>query len=150
MQQRIGITGSRKGTTPRQLFRFHIILLNISKQNIISELHHGDCVGFDEEAHKLVELNHKNINIHIHPPSYHKHRAFCETDDKFMHKEKPFLIRNKDIVNVTDILIAGPNSRKGKLRSGTWSTIRYALKKDKEIYIIYPDGAWEHKNALKE
>lgn len=55
-------------------------------------------------------------------------------------EEKPPLIRNKDIVNESDILIAAPNSFKELLGSGTWATVRYARKNNKKIYIIYLDG----------
>ena len=39
----------------------------------------------------------------------------------------PYLERNKNIVNAVDFIIAAPDGPE-KVRSGTWSTVRYAKK----------------------
>ena len=44
--------------------------------------------------------------------------------------------RNKDIVNSCDILIACPENDKEVIRSGTWSTIRYAKKINKTVLLF--------------
>jgi hypothetical protein len=48
------------------------------------------------------------------------------------------LERNHDIVDQTDFMIAAPFTESEVLRSGTWSTIRYARKQGKEVYIFTP------------
>jgi len=56
--------------------------------------------------------------------------------EKLYPPEAP-LKRNKKIVDDCDILIALPiNKNVEELRSGTWSTIRYAKSKGKKIIII--------------
>lgn len=36
---------------------------------------------------------------------------------------------------------AAPKDFKEELRSGTWATIRYAVKQQKRVIIIFPDGS---------
>ena len=57
-----------------------------------------------------------------------------------MREEKPYLDRNKDIVDETNILMACPNKAEEVQRSGTWSTVRYARKVGKAVLIVYPSG----------
>jgi hypothetical protein len=54
---------------------------------------------------------------------------------------KKYVERDHDIVDETDMMISFPPTNKEILRSGTWTTIRYARKKKKKLYIIYPDGS---------
>lgn len=70
--------------------------------------------------------------------------------------EKPPLIRNRDIVNAGELLIATPKLDVEEQRSGTWAAIRYARKIGKPIILIYPsivrfeppDHAWWAKVKL--
>ena len=55
-------------------------------------------------------------------------------------KPKDYLVRNKDIVDQSKILIACPETAYEKSRSGTWSTINYAKRKKRKILIIFPSG----------
>ena len=58
-----------------------------------------------------------------------------------MHVALPYTrAQHKQIVNVCDVLIAAPSGPE-KLRSGTWSTVRYARKLHKNITIVLPDGS---------
>lgn len=53
---------------------------------------------------------------------------------------KPYLVRNRDIVEETELLIAAPAKAVEHLQSGTWSTVRYARRFGRPISIIRPDG----------
>ena len=53
--------------------------------------------------------------------------------------KKP-LIRNRDIVRETAVLIATPEQTIEQLRSGTWATVRYARKMNRPTVLIFPDG----------
>ena len=117
---KIGMTGNRDGITKEAIITFE----NFLKKSKIDEAHHGDCVGADKMFHDV--LHNKKIKIIIHPPNDNKLRSFCKSE--FILPSKPYLDRNKDIVNDTNILIAFPSSEIELLRSGTWSTIRYARK----------------------
>ncbi len=71
-------------------------------------------------------------------------RNFSKGDET--RKPKPYLKRNHDIVDESDILIGFPSSEEERLRSGTWATVRYARKTGKRIYIIFPDGKVKQEN----
>jgi len=139
---KIGFTGTQSGMTLEQKKTVQRILLSfVEDENIfISEVHHGDCIGADENFHKIIKAydHFLGIAIHIHPPIKAIKRAFC--DGTVLHKEKSYLVRNHDIVDACNVMIATPGEREEQLRSGTWSTIRYAKKCDKALHIIYPDG----------
>jgi hypothetical protein len=127
----IGFTGTRLGMNEKQKSYLHNYLTSLTDAK---EFHHGDCIGADEQAHDIARG--LNINVYIHPPIVQFARAFKTGT---MYPAKSFIERNHDIVDSCDLLIATPNTRKEKLRSGTWATVRYARKQHKAIKIIYPD-----------
>ena len=131
---KIGFTGTQKGITESQKLK----LIEILVKNQPVYFHHGDCVGADANAHNIVKNHIRFYKIIIHPSIQKIKRTFCHGDD--CRNAKPCLERNKDIVDETDLLITCPKGFKEELRSGTWSTIRYAIKQRKKILIIYPDG----------
>lgn len=122
---KIGFTGTKQGMTKGQESELQKLL---PKERF--EFHHGDCIGADTQAHKIAQ----NAVIFIHPPKNPRFRGFNKSENIL--PEKDYLERNKDIVDATDYLIAAPKTRTEELRSGTWATIRYALKKNKEVHII--------------
>ena len=135
--KKIGFTGTRHGMTEKQKESTQKFIISEK----FSEIHHGDCIGSDKEMHEIItnyrEKEKKNIKIVGHPPKYNKYRANCKCDI-FLAKND-YLTRNHDIVDSTDILIATPETKE-RLHSGTWSTVRYARKKGKKIYIIHQNG----------
>jgi hypothetical protein len=122
---RIGFTGTQIGMTLLQQEEFVLFC----QENNIIEFHHGDCIGADEQAHNIVREFFPLVRIIIHPPINSSKRAFCKGDVLWTPKE--YLDRNKDIVNESDTVIAAPKENIEVLRSGTWSTIRYAKKANK-------------------
>lgn len=131
----VGITATRHGLTDLQS-----IMLSQALRNLEAHvLHHGDCVGGDHEADVIAQ--HMKIMRIAHPPNDPKLRAFCSAD--VILDEKPYLDRNKDIVNECEVLIALPQTAYEQQRSGTWSTVRYARQINKPHVIIYPDGSVE-------
>jgi len=127
-----GFTGTQAFMTRAQGKRLRELLAALR----IEALHHGDCVGADEQAHAVArELD---ISVLLHPPSIPNKRAFCRAD--YEYPEKPYLERNKDIVRCCDVLFATPKSFAEELRSGTWATIREARRQKKTCFIIWPDG----------
>ena len=126
----IGFTGTEQGMTELQ----KVSLSNYLKE-YKGDFHHGDCIGADEEAHQIaMELGYKIV---IHPPINSKKRAFCREGNILPKKE--YLIRNRDIVYSSDILIATPKERNEIMRSGVWSTIRFARMIGNKVKIIYPE-----------
>lgn len=128
---KIGFTGTRHGLSEEQKNQIKLIL---DKYDNIVVLH-GDCIGSDTDFHNLCRNENKNIKICILPPNNPTLRAFNSGD--LILPEKPYLERNSDIVENSDILIACPlDKNKEELRSGTWSTIRKAKKRGMMLYIL--------------
>ena len=128
---KIGFTGTQRGMTINQKNE----LINYFKLHRITFFHHGDCIGADAQAHEIAR--NFNIDIMIHPPKNKFKRSFCKNYYN-LYKPKEYIARNHDIVNNTDVLIACPKSVIEELRSGTWSTVRYARKKGKPVIIFNP------------
>ncbi len=107
----------------------------------LTELHHGDCVGADAQAHKIAKST--LARIVVHPPlSSSRLRSFCAGDES--RKPCAFLVRNSHIVKEgIDGLIAAPRESTEQLRSGTWSTIRKARRLGRRIFIVNPDGTFK-------
>lgn len=133
----IGFTGSQNGLREDQRY----VLIRTLRYLEFSEFHHGDCIGADDDAHTFFhlvnEIHNKNVKFVIHPPDNPSKRAFREGD--LILPAKPYLERNKDIVDASDLLIACPSGDE-VIRSGTWSTVRYARKMNKTIFVIMPNG----------
>lgn len=128
----LGFSGTQYGMTDLQREAF----LRVIDWREVAEFHHGDCIGADSDAHDIV-LDIGNIPIYIHPPILSGKRAFCNFA-KYRFEEKPYLARNKDIVDMCHLLVACPKGLKEELRSGTWATIRYAQKMGKPVVILAP------------
>lgn len=127
---KIGFTGTKEGMSQKQKDAFVAIL----QERCVKEFHHGDCLGADADAHNLVRQHFPDVYIVIHPPTYAYLQAHKEGD--YIHEPKPYLDRNKDIVNDTEYLIAAPKENEEVLRSGTWATIRQARRTNKPHSIL--------------
>lgn len=130
---RTGFTGTQRGMTAQQKVAVKRLFLTTKP----CEFHHGDCIGADADAHSIFRQL-RCGKVILHPPVYASKRAFCKADVSL--SPLPYLDRNKEIVINTDILIATPGETEEQLRSGTWSTIRFARKKGHPICIVFPDG----------
>lgn len=146
----IGFTGSREGLTAPQhqslvrLLDAFMAERGATTPDSVPQFHHGDCVGADALSGDAAHA--AGYEIHIHPPNMSGLRAYCSNRyPAKVYDVFPYLVRNKNIVDSTDILMATPNGPE-TTRSGTWSTVRYARKKSKEIWIVYPDGKVEKEN----
>jgi hypothetical protein len=143
---KLGFTGTRRGMSAFQLEALRHFLIGFrTTGGIAQEFHHGDCTGADAEAHDIArELG---IPIHIHPPTDTRLRARCALKslpayDIVTYNPKSYLERNHDIVDACDWLIAAPGGDKEVLRSGTWATIRYAMKQGKQVVQIPRHSPW--------
>jgi hypothetical protein len=151
----IGFTGTREGLTRAQ----DDVLDEWANLGEFGDVnHHGDCVGADAEFDYFARRY--GGRVVIHPPTDPKLRAFCYekdygwADDVTLLPEKPYLERNRDIVDACDLLIACPKQERTSALGGdmadthlalapggTWDTIRYAQKVGKPVSIIWPDGS---------
>ena len=135
---KLGFTGTRERPTEAQ----RLALAKLLEMSEAEELHHGDATGADSVAHHIA-LSLRELRgwprIIIHPPSNVVHRACCLGADMMM-PEQEYLVRNRAIVDATDKLVAMPKGSEESLRSGTWSTVRFARHRRKPILLIFPDG----------
>ena len=136
---KIGITGSRYGCSPVQMLTGLEYILSFN----VEELHHGDCYGVDTQMARLFGRN-SGTRIHCHPPDNDDHRSFVgEKQGDVMYREKGYLERDRDIVDACDILVGFPNTKEPRNRSGTWYTLRYAVREGVPARIVFPDGTIE-------
>lgn len=137
---RIGFTGTQHGMNRKQLEELRRFL----QRTEAYELHHGDCIGADAQAHAIALA--LGVSIVIHPPINPAKRAFCKGTEVL--PENEYLIRNHHIVDQTDILVAAPKTDYYQLRSGTWATVRYAKLLDKPVVVLLPSGGIRKITAL--
>jgi hypothetical protein len=138
----LGFTGTQQGMTPEQMVTVLKLIFKLKPKSA----HHGDCIGADEEFHQLCLLA-KVPLIVIHPPDNPKKRAQCfdvfapnEHTSYHIWPEKPYLVRNQDIVDECGIVIATPHEVREQQRSGTWSTMRKTQKSEKDLITVWPSG----------
>jgi hypothetical protein len=129
----IGFTGTQRGMTDHQKSVVELVIRALFRDGW-RWVHHGDCIGADREFHDLARA--AGFSVHLHPPVVYTKRAFCKADA--IEPVKPFLVRNHDIVDASEVILATPKEAEEVLRSGTWATIRYARKTGKLVKVILP------------
>lgn len=127
---KIGFTGTRFGISDNQYRE----LVKFLTDTDITELHHGDCIGADAQAHAFTRIRKPLCTIVVHPPKINMYRAWCEGD--VVKEPLDYLTRDRMIVDSVDLLIACPQTNHEIRQSGTWYTIRYAVKQNLE-YIRF-------------
>lgn len=133
----IGFTGTQRGMTERQK---GVVKDLLSEHGYAFVAHHGDCIGADSDFHDIVCME-SDCQIVLHPCIFDTKRTFCALDLRDeCRSPKPPLIRNRDIVNESGLMFACPGEKFMKVRSGTWSTVRYAQSVGVPVVIVFPDG----------
>jgi hypothetical protein len=126
---RIGFTGTQHGMNDTQIDKLASMLKEVNSSFVITEAHHGDCIGADAEFHNLVRRINPNIKIIGHPgcdKNGERPKAANKECDE-LRPVLPYLDRNRVIVNSVDSMFVAPKEMKEvKMFSGTWYTWRYA------------------------
>lgn len=137
---RVGFTGTRDGMTDPQAAQVGALLEALRWVGATQAMH-GLCKGADEHFHHLARA-HGYFLIGC-PGVTHTGLAYLRSSVEcdMVKRAKPFLVRDKDIVTDTDVLIATPKEQISQHRSGTWTTIRYAREAQKPLLLIWPDGS---------
>lgn len=141
MTIRIGYSGSQYGMTTPQMRAVYQYLCNVLVTRDwgapVIEGHHGDCINGDAEFHVIaVVLGCRTV---AHPPLNPAKRAWCKADE--IRPPKDYLARDWDIANETGELLAAPKSPEPEPRSGTWTTIGYAVRLGRPVTVFAPDGS---------
>ncbi|KKK76317.1 hypothetical protein LCGC14_2864870 [marine sediment metagenome] len=126
----LGFTGTRDGMSRKQFGAITALL----RETMPSEVHHGGCKGADSGFHVLARR--LGIRIILHPSVITKHQVVFTADE--VRPAEPYLVRNHNIVDEVEGLIACPAEKQEVLRSGTWATIRYARNKGVPVNVIFP------------
>ncbi len=138
---KVGFTGSRDGLSQPQKTAIRQWL----KANPPTEIHHGGAIGADgefaEAAVDAVAIGEELPNEVCHPSNLKGTQMQACTAEE-IRKPLPPLKRNQNIVNSVDVMLASPKGPE-EVRSGTWSTIRFAKKQKKPLFIFWPDGTVE-------
>lgn len=138
-----GFTGSRDGLSPAQT----VFFAQLFAQPFSVLVSHGDCLGSDADAHELARST--GLYVWIHPPENSSLRAFC-SGALIVEHPLPYLERNQNIVNTNLLLLAAPSSEDEVIRSGTWSTVRYAKRQGKAVLVVTPSGRVLRHGPLTE
>lgn len=99
-------------------------------------VHHGDCMGADAEVHE--EATYLGLETYGHPPTDERLRAFCLTT--YSAEPRPYLERDRAIVEACDELLAAPAEALDPGHGGTWYTVRYARKVGRAVTVVLPRG----------
>lgn len=137
MLLRLSFTGTSRPVSSHQLQSLRQLFRHFNTLSPRVELHHGDCINADAEAHAIAEQ--LQWRIVIHPPSNPKKRAYCQSP--YIRPPGEYMARNRDIVNEgSTALVACPLGLQEELRSGTWAAVRYGRKCRRPIYFVWPTG----------
>jgi len=130
---KIGFTGTRNGMSDAQKTALVALLKKYTTRDNVTvhEFHHGGCEGADLEAGAIASKLKYHIVIHPGGATYLPKGIKAAVKDP-----KPNLVRNQDIVNAVDLVIAAPRTSTEELRSGTWATIRYAKRQNKALRML--------------
>jgi hypothetical protein len=100
------------------------------------------CIGADAQfSYAVVDVVEVGSELphEVAHPSNLKSLQMKDCWAEEVRKPLPPLERNRNIVDVVDVLLAAPKGPE-ELRSGTWSTVRYCRKVQKPLAILWPDG----------
>lgn len=143
---KLGFTGTREKLADAQIIALRAWL----EANRPTEFHHGACLGADATAALQVKAIYgRSVRLIARPgnmPKYASQPALDVSDER--HPPVYTLTRNKSIVENTDLLLACPSGPE-VLRSGTWSSIRWARKLGRRVIIVWPDGRVEDSADVK-
>lgn len=98
--------------------------------------HHGDCINGDAFLHEAA--SECNFGIVIHPPENAALRAYKAAP--LILPPKPYLERNRDMIDVCETMLICPDTESYRVKSGTWYTWRHAGLQKKRVILITPSG----------
>lgn len=145
---RVGFVGNLSGLTSAQ--KEALICWVAENDFEITEFHHGDNVGADDQADTIVrEFALAFCRIIVHPANSNSVRAFTSDKDWPYDKpeivvetrrKRPPILRNCEIVEQVDMMIVAPKTREPINHSCTWFAYGYAVKHKVRAILIYPNG----------
>lgn len=148
----LGFTGTRHGLTWSQKVTLVTLLrrLNDTGHRVLV-FRHGGCQGADVEAARIArEVCGPDASIFCHPgPDGDPHQVDSGVDDEKL-PGKTHFARNRDIVALSQAMVACPCDVSRQTRGGTWYTIDHARKAGVRVYLIWPSGAMTDDPAVND
>jgi hypothetical protein len=147
----VGFTGTRAGCTTEQYESLQRLLAGMN----IEEFHHGSCLGADTDAARIVRSL-GAIRIVAHPGVSARGGANPMLSQEALDVsneilcERAHFSRNRQIIQVCDVLVACPRLDTEETNGGTWYTINHARKVGKRVIIVWPDGKVEEQDWRQE
>ena len=129
-----GFTGTRAGMKAFQV----LITRRALQQGQPLVFRHGGAFGSDFSAHALCRETNPDGLIEVWPADRKRVSLFAGQPSVVIKPLMDPLNRNKEIAKRSEFIIATPHTEKEELRSGTWATIRDAMREAKPVLIIWP------------
>lgn len=149
----IGWTASRDGLTRDQAMVARIVLTDLRSRRGATTLHHGWCLGGDDEGAVIAKCFGYRIVAHPgHPrgnPGDTSMRGHFSDNDEVRYADE-YLARDRAIVRETQALLAFPPSETDPGRGGTWYTARYAIGLGWPRLVITPSGRIYDSHGLEQ
>ncbi len=136
-----GFTGTRDVWTRPQVDAVREALLMLDVWGY-RWMQNGDCLGSDWKAARIWQM--MGRSVWLRPPTNDAYRAFIEA--QMESEPRPYLDRNRDIVDHSELLLATPKEMTEQPKGGTWFTVRYARRQRRPIMIVLPDGTVHREN----
>lgn len=110
---KLAFTGTRQGMTAKQVVTVTDLVVLADP----SEARHGVAIGSDAAFHRIVRTNKPTAKIIGYPPANPKYRDFTLDCGEWM-PEADYGVRDRQLVEASEALIATPRGYKEELRSG--------------------------------
>lgn len=141
-----GFTGTRQGMTQIQARKFMEFML--ANGDEVKEFHHGMSIGADAQANDLMAGAMPWVK-RVGWPSTHKDQRVMSLDVHERMPAEPPLHRNLKIIEACQVLCACPSTETEVQRSGTWMTIRHAMK-TRMVVVFSPSGLVTMNNKFMQ
>jgi hypothetical protein len=133
----LGYTGTRLGMSASQMERTFRILLATMPRYVT----HGGCVGGDDQFDEMAAalgiprvVRPAATGSRAIPGSVLRARGWVV----ILQPREP-LLRNREIVAASKLMIGAPATAVEERRSGTWYTIRWTRKRGKRLELLLPE-----------
>jgi hypothetical protein len=131
-----GFTGTRAGMSVPQ----HDWCKRLLSDGHPSIFRHGGAYGADTQIHAIRRDSKFAGVTHVWPADPKRRAMFLNQRDVKVEDVMDPLIRNEEIVRRSTFMIAAPHTQYEIIRSGTWHTIRCAIRHGKPTLILWPNG----------
>lgn len=133
----VGFTGTQEGMTSAQMSG---VLYFLGQYEAFIG-YHGLCVGADMQFDTIARTLPGFRGMVGFPAKGVGDKAITPDPSQFFEICDPLppLSRNR-LIAAKDVLLATPKEDRMVVRSGTWTTVRYAIAKKTPVFIVLPSG----------